>query len=206
MSSTRQLLCCTSLLLACLFDSAGAAGVPYEVTRPRLHGVPIVMKHLSMLRGGADADDDLELDDDDDLDDIDDDAVADDDDEALANPFLAGDGSGLPAMPDGGPGLQDLASTLNDPAALQEALKQLQDPAIQSQVRQMLEDPTFQDSMKQYMEQITKDPQFEALKKQTEAMLQEEGFVEKMSEAFSSLGGLQGALGAAAAGGEEKDE
>ena len=65
---------------------------------------------------------------------------------------------------------------------------------MQQQVRQMLEDPSFQESMKQYMEQITKDPQFEALKKQTEAMLQEEGFVEKMQQAFSDLAGAGGSL------------
>ena len=73
----------------------------------------------------------------------------------------------------------------------------------------MLEDPAFQESMKQYMEQITKDPQFEALKKQTESMLQEEGFAEKMSEALGSmggLGGLQGALGGALGGAGEGDD
>ena len=95
------------------------------------------------------------------------------------------------------PGMRDrhwdeLSSTLKDPAALQEALKQLQDPAIQQQVKQMLEDPAFQQSMKQYMEQITKDPQFEALKKQTEAMMQEEGFVESMTKAFSDMGAAFG--------------
>jgi pantoate kinase len=74
----------------------------------------------------------------------------------------------------------------------QEALKELQDPAVQQQVRQMLEDPTFQQSMKEYMQQITKDPQFEALKKQTEAMLQEEGFVDQMTKAFSELGSALG--------------
>ena len=45
---------------------------------------------------------------------------------------------------------------------------------MQAQVKAMLEDPAFQESMKQYMEQITKDPQFEALKKQTEDMLQQD--------------------------------
>ena len=97
------------------------------------------------------------------------------------NPFLPS-ASGAA----GGPGgLQDLASTLQDPKMLQEALKELQDPAVQQQVKAMMDDPAFQESMKAYMEQITKDPKFEALKKQTEEMLQQENFMEQMQQAFA---------------------
>ena len=60
--------------------------------------------------------------------------------------------------------------------------------------------------MKQYMEQITKDPQFEALKKQTESLLQEEGFVESMQKAFSDLGSMAALGGAPAADGDGEDE
>ena len=74
----------------------------------------------------------------------------------------------------------------------------------------MLEDPAFQESMKQYMEQITKDPQFEALKKQTEAMLQEEGFVEQMTKALTEMGpGMAqaaAALGASGGDGDDDDD
>ena len=65
----------------------------------------------------------------------------------------------------------------------------LQDPAVQAQVKAMLEDPSFQDSMKQYMEQVTKDPQFEAIRAQTEQMMQQEDFVDQMQKAFSDLAG-----------------
>ena len=168
----------------------------------------VLQQSVLLFRGGADADLDDEEEEDADADeDADDDDAASADD-ALQNPFLDGAG-GLPGMPGGGPGLQDLASTLKDPAALQEALKELQDPAVQQQVKQMLEDPSFQQSMKSYMEQITKDPQFEALKKQTEAMLQEEGFVESMTKAFSELGGALPTPpggGAAAAEGDDGGE
>ena len=70
------------------------------------------------LRGGSD--DDL---DEEDLDDEDDAAsVAGD---ALENPFLGGQGAGAGAGGAGGVGLDDLASTLEDPAALQNALKEV---------------------------------------------------------------------------------
>ena len=69
----------------------------------------------------------------------------------------------------------------------------------------MLEDPAFQESMKQYMEQITKDPQFEALKKQTEAMLENEDFVEQMQKAFSEMGPGMSQAAAAIAGAGVKD-
>ena len=52
----------------------------------------------------------------------------------------------------------------------------------------MMEDPEFQKSMQEYVEQITQDPQFEDLKKQTEKLLEEPGFVEQMSKAFEQMG------------------
>jgi pantoate kinase len=55
-------------------------------------------------------------------------------------------------------------------------------------VKAMLEDPSFQESMKQYMEQITKDPRFEALKKQTEDMMQNGDFMEQMTKAIGDMG------------------
>ena len=70
------------------------------------------------LRGGSDDD----LDDDEDLDDEDAAAVAGD---ALENPFLDAQGEGAGAAGSGGVGLEDLASTLEDPAALQNALKEV---------------------------------------------------------------------------------
>ena len=79
----------------------------------------------------------------------------------LENPFLDAAGGGM-----GGLGLQDLASTLQDPKVLQDALRELQDPETQSRIKAMMEDPAFQDSMKQYMEQMMKDPQFDKLKEQ----------------------------------------
>jgi len=107
--------------------------------------------------------------------------------DGLSNPFLGA--GGAPGAAGGlGLGLQDLASTLQDPNVLQEALKELQDPATQARVKAMMEDPEFQESMKQYMEQMTKDPAFEQLKQQAEAMLSQEGFMEQMSQAFAEMG------------------
>ena len=198
-------LLAASLLLACGAERVATAWVD-SLAAPQCLAphpeLPVVLK-MHHLRGGAMMGDDVDLDEEDDeeQDDESTDAAGED---ALQNPFLDGTGgAGLPGLPEGGPALQDLASTLNDPAALQEALKQLQDPAVQQQVRQMLEDPTFQQSMKQYMEQMTKDPQFEALKKQTEAMLQEEGFVENMQKAFADLAGA-GLGGKGEEGGEDE--
>ena len=154
------------------------------------------------LRGGAD-----ELDDEEDLDDPEDalDATADAaSGDTLENPFLGMPGAGS-AGAGGGLGMQDLASTLQNPQMLQDALKELQDPAVQQQVKAMMEDPAFQESMKAYMEQITKDPQFEALKKQTEQMMQEEGFMESVQKAFADMGGAAAALGAAGNGEGDKD-
>jgi hypothetical protein len=143
---------------------------------------------LCRLRGGSDDEDVIDdlLDEGDDEDEGDvGSAVAED---ALENPFLGGaGGASADGVPGAGFGLEGLSDTLKDPAALQDALKELQDPAVQQQVKAMLEDPSFQESMKQYMEQITKDPQFEALKKQTEQMMQEEGFAEQMSKAFADM-------------------
>ena len=79
----------------------------------------------------------------------------------LENPFLDAAGGGM-----GGLGIQDLASTLQDPKVLQDALRELQDPETQSRIKAMMEDPAFQESMKQYMEQMMKDPQFDKLKEQ----------------------------------------
>ena len=190
----------TLVLVVCGLDWAGATQLNVLRSPGRCTTAAELPIVLARLRGGADADLDEEEDGDDDVEEA---AGAEGD--ALENPFLDGT-AGLPGMP-GGPGLEDLASSLKDPAALQEALKQLQDPAVQQQVRQMLEDPTFQQSMKQYMEQITKDPQFEALKKQTEAMLQEEGFVESMTKAFADMGGtIPGAPGTTKAVEEGKEE
>jgi hypothetical protein len=156
--------------------------------------LPVVGRHAFILnlRGGADMEeDDNDSDDfDDDLDEhVDEDGV----DGALNNPFLDKEG-GLPSGAGGVGGLSDLSSTLNDPKMLQEALKELQDPAVQQQVKAMMEDPAFQESMKQYMEQVTKDPRFEELKKQTETLMQQEGFMEQMSKAFSDMSGTLGAL------------
>ena len=157
-----------------------------------------------LLRGGADDLED-ELDEEDDGADVDEDADA-----ALENPFLtpggaAAAGGGLPGA-GMGMGIDDLASSLKDPQALQDALKELQDPAIQAQVKAMLEDPAFQESMKSYMDQITKDPQFEEIKKQTEAMLQEEGFVENMQKAFANLGGAPPGMPGLTGGDKEEEE
>ena len=71
------------------------------------------------LRGGGADEDDL-----DEEDDVEEDAasVAGD---SLENPFLDTPGAGVGAAGSGGVGLEDLASTLEDPAALQNALKEV---------------------------------------------------------------------------------
>ena len=130
---------------------------------------------LQRLRGGAGGEDNFGLDSD--LDeDLDEEGAGSSSEvraaglvagDALDNPFLGGDGAARL-------GLDNLSSTLNDPKMLQDALKELQNPTTQARVRAMMEDPEFQKSMQQYMEQMTKDPQFDALKKQTEVMLQEQ--------------------------------
>lgn len=142
-------------------------------TRSALAQLPVVCR----LRGGAD---DLDAELEGDLDDVNTDLDVAAATDGLANPFLSQSGAGAA---DGagaglGMGLEDLASTLQDPKILQDALKELQDPATQARVKAMMEDPAFQESMKAYMDQMTKDPQFETLKKQAEQMLQQEGFVE----------------------------
>ena len=89
-------------------------------------------------------------------------------------------------------GLDELAQSLGDPDMLKEALKELQDPATQERVKAMMDDPEFQKSMQQYIEQITQDPQFEQLRKQTEQLLEQPGFLEEMSKAMGSIGGADG--------------
>ena len=106
-------------------------------------------------------------------------------DAAESNPFLGG-GAG------GAGGLDELAQSLGDPDMLKEALKELQDPATQERVKAMMDDPEFQKSMQQYIEQITQDPQFEQLRKQTEQLLEQPGFLEEMSKAMGSIGGADG--------------
>ena len=144
-----------------------------------------------LLRGGADElDEELEDDDGDDIDaEVDVDAAAADElpvgDGAESNPFLGG-GAG------GAGGLDELAQSLGDPDMLKEALKELQDPATQERVKAMMDDPEFQKSMQQYIEQITQDPQFEQLRKQTEQLLEQPGFLEEMSKAMGSIGGADG--------------
>jgi len=146
---------------------------------------------VGRLRGGADEeseddelDTELEAADEGLVEDATSDPIAAD---GLSNPFLGA--GGAPGGAGGlGLGLQDLASTLQDPNVLQEALKELQDPATQARVKAMMEDPEFQESMKQYMEQMTKDPAFDQLKQQAEAMLSQEGFMEQMSQAFAEMG------------------
>ena len=141
-----------------------------------------------LLRGGADElDEELEDDDGDDIDaEVDVDAAAADElpvgDGAESNPFLGG-GAG------GAGGLDELAQSLGDPDMLKEALKELQDPATQERVKAMMDDPEFQKSMQQYIEQITQDPQFEQLRKQTEQLLEQPGFLEEMTKAMGSIGG-----------------
>lgn len=76
---------------------------------------------LLRMRGGADALDELDEEDEDE----DGDAAAVTGDDALENPFLGVPSSGG-AGGAGGVGMEDLASTLGNPAALQDALKELQ--------------------------------------------------------------------------------
>jgi len=115
----------------------------------------------------------------------------------LENPFLGAGGSPL----EGG-GLHDLAQSLQDPKLMQEALREMQDPETLQRIRAMMEDPEFLNSMKQYVEQITKDPQFEQLKAQTEKLMQEPGFVEEMSKALMSgdMGNTLAEMGASLGG------
>jgi len=186
-----------STLLALLLGAVGVCGSRLHPTCSAVVAGCPVPEHriVQRLRGGADElDSELEAEDDgDDLDVTADGAESDAvaaGGAGLENPFLdaagAGGAGGL------GLGLQDLASTLQDPKILQDALRELQDPATQSRVKAMMEDPAFQDSMKQYMEQMMKDPQFETLKEQAEQMMQQEGFMEQMSQAFADLGGALG--------------
>jgi len=151
---------------------------------------------LLCLRGGADELDE-ELD-------GEDDAVADAGVEApLENPFLGAGGSPL----EGG-GLADLAQSLQDPQLLQEALREMQDPETLQRIRAMMEDPEFLNSMKQYVEQITKDPQFEQLKAQTEKLMQEPGFMEEMTKALMSgdMGKTFAEMGASLKGDSDAEE
>jgi hypothetical protein len=183
------LLCVLWLCLSLASTAAAIGAHERHVCSPSR--VPAIARAscLARLRGGADDDDDLEEDLPDVQGDVDDVVAAGaETDDAVENPFLGMPGAGA----GGGLGLQDLQSTLNDPKMLQDALKELQDPAVQQQVKAMMEDPAFQQSMKQYMEQITKDPAFEALKEQTEQMLQQEGFMEQMSKAFAEMGSALG--------------
>ena len=157
---------------------------------------PTVLHGCMRVRGGADNDEEQEDEEEDVGSDLD---VADDDDaatasaadpggfDALSNPFLGGAGGAGGAE---GLGLADLAKTLGDPSMLQDALKELQDPATQARVQAMMDDPEFQKSMQQYIDQITKDPQFAELKRQTEKLLEEPGFMEQMSKAFEQMGGI----------------
>ena len=190
------LLACTEVALAIVPAPSSSRVVAPLATCAGTRAVARQSECLLRLRGG-DLDDDL----DDEDDDVEEDAGA---DATLENPFLGSGGGGAGGLPMGAPGMQDLASTLKDPAALQDALKELQDPAVQQQVKAMLEDPSFQESMKQYMEQITKDPQFEALKKQTEEMMKDPDFVDQMTKTFSDMGAAMGA-GAGATDGDEGD-
>mmetsp|Transcript_2972 Transcript_2972/g.7416 ORF Transcript_2972/g.7416 Transcript_2972/m.7416 type:complete len:189 (+) Transcript_2972:25-591(+) len=170
-------------------------GLALGVSASRLHSCAAALRSSArheqrpcvwkLLRGGADElDSELEAEDEASLDGVDGEPST----ASEANPFLDGAGGGG-AM---GLGLQDLASTLQDPKVLQDALRELQDPATQARVKAMMEDPAFQESMKQYMEQMMKDPQFEKLKEQAEQMMQQEGFMEQMSQAFADLGGVLG--------------
>jgi len=197
-ASGLVLLLASSLLGRASAELAAPVFADVRLCSPSL--VPAIARAscLERLRGGADVDDELEEDDVTE----EEDAVAAAAGDSAENPFLGMPGAGA----GGGLGLQDLESTLKDPKMLQDALKELQDPAVQQQVKAMMEDPAFQQSMKQYMEQITKDPQFEALKQQTEQMLQQEGFMEQMSKAFADMGSALGqAEPSDAEGGEESN-
>ena len=192
---TRRLLL---LVLLQLLTASGGGTSPALSCTPSRVGVIARGACLTLLRlrGGVDdldaAEDGVEEEDA-----IDDD-VATAGDAALENPFLSMPSGGA----GGGMGLEDIASTLKDPQMLQDALKELQDPAVQQQVKAMMEDPAFQESIKQYMEQITKDPQFEALKQQAEQLVQQEGFMDSLSKAFATMGGDTEGAG----GGEKTDE
>jgi hypothetical protein len=147
--------------------AAAASRVPTLAASAR----PAVLRRL---RGGADDEDEDELDDDAELDaelegGVDEDGEDAEADSGLDNPFLAGAGG----MPGGasGLGMAEMRKSLQDPAALQKALKQLQDPATQERFRQMMEDPAFLESMKAYAEQLAKDPMFNELKEQAEKMM-----------------------------------
>uniref|UniRef100_A0A7S4BHL5 STI1 domain-containing protein n=1 Tax=Chrysotila carterae TaxID=13221 RepID=A0A7S4BHL5_CHRCT len=154
-----------------------------------------------MVRGGADElDDELDVDEEgetgaDDLEGA----------ESLENPFLGGSSAGGMG---GGAGLQDLAQSLQDPQMLQEALKELQDPETQKRIKSMMEDPDFLESMKQYVEQITQDPQFEMLKKQTEKLMEDPTFVDQMTKALMSgdMGKTLADMGMAAKAEEEAED
>ena len=164
----------------CASDSFALA---VRVTSPATHTgavgsvAPCPRVALRALRGGAaedeDEDDDLE-------EELDESAGADDD--TLENPFLAGGAGG-----EGSEALSELAQSLKDPSLVREALKELQDPEAQARMKAMMEDPEFQQSMKQYVEQISKDPQFEQLRAQTEQLMQEPDFLEQISKAFAGF-------------------
>merc|ERR1712228_506592 len=98
--------------------------------------------------------------------------------------------------------IDNLAEGLQDPKALQEAVKALQDPATLQRIKAMMEDPEFMASMKQYAEQITKDPQFEQIKKQTEQLMQDPTFIEQMTKSMDldSLGDMSKALAGMSSG------
>ena len=72
---------------------------------------------------------------------------------------------------------------------MQKQLDETSEKLNQERMRAMMEDPEFQKSMRQYVEQISKDPQFEMLRQQTEKLMQEPDFVEQISKAFAGLGG-----------------
>ena len=184
---TTRLALIALLCGACAGGSICGAGRAGAVVCTRRLAAP----RWLLLRGGADElDEELEDDDGDDIDaEVDVDAAAADElpvgDGAESNPFLGG-GAG------GAGGLDELAQSLGDPDMLKEALKELQDPATQERVKAMMDDPEFQKSMQQYIEQITQDPQFEQLRKQTEQLLEQPGFLEEMSKAMGSIGGADG--------------
>lgn len=175
-----------SAALLCASDSFTlAARVTSPATRAGAVGgaapCPSVVLRALRLRGGEEDDDD------DDADDIDDelDESAGADDDTLENPFLAG-GAGAVGG-EGSEALSELAQSLKDPSLVRDALKELQDPEAQKRMKAMMEDPEFQQSMKQYVEQISKDPQFEQLRQQTEQLMQEPDFLEQISKAFAGF-------------------
>jgi len=185
---TVILLLLGALALTCGSSQTTSQRTCAPVVQKKAHSAHGCMQRAAVgrLRGGADEeseddelDTELEAADDGLVEDATSDPIAAD---GLSNPFLGAGGA------PGGLGLQDLASTLQDPNVLQEALKELQDPATQARVKAMMEDPEFQASMKQYMEQMAQDPAFDQLKQQAEAMLSQEGFMEQMSQAFAEMG------------------